>query len=203
MTQSLMRLDLTSREFRVVFFLIDEIQGNQMKQRAIKTSQFMTSTGIPKQKVLPAINSLIEKGVIKRTKTKEAGWYLYEFSERNFGRVHATKVIHQDRKALRLIKGGVPETVTHDAGVSTQNGDSQVTETGTSPRSKSSLDPLREHKNPKEAEMNSRSGGDENETHFEKEMREHLERKKAAFPRGGVDYYELCERARRAASAHE
>lgn len=178
MTQSLARMDLTSREHRVIWFLIDEIQGSQMKQRAIKTSQFMAATGIPKQKVIPAINSLLEKGVIKRTETKEAGWYLYEFSERNFGRVHATKDIHQDRKGLRLLKGGVPEMVTHDTGVSTRNGDSRVPEMGTSPRSKSSLDPLRENQNLQES----------------KELSAHEERKKEYIPKGSGQLAELLVR---------
>lgn len=97
MTEFLMRLDLTSREFKLVFFFIREIQGYQLREKIIKTSKIITSTGLAKQNLNPALKSLITKGVISREpiKSKERGLYLYRFNEQSFGRTCATKEVKQ------------------------------------------------------------------------------------------------------------
>lgn len=101
MSEMLMRLDLTSREHRIVWFLIREIIGYQLKQKVIKNKQFVQSTGMARQHVHSTILSLIEKGVIWREEVRgEPGEYLYGFNERSFGRVHATEQVREDRNTV-------------------------------------------------------------------------------------------------------
>lgn len=106
MTHMLMRSDLTNREFRIVFFLFDEIVAKQYKSEMIKIEQFVEGTSLPSRHVIPAIKSLIKKGIIKRQSTSFRGTYFYQFHETNFGRVVATKEVYESKKGLKLLQGG-------------------------------------------------------------------------------------------------
>lgn len=177
MTNVLMRSDLTSREFRVVFFLIHEVIGKQLVRKLIKTEEFIKGTGMPKDHLIPAIRSLVEKGIIKRQSTSFRGCYFYEFHEVNFGRVIATKEIFEDKKGLKLIQGGkVSELDTSKnervSELDTSN-DPKVSELDTSSRSNLQTDSLREiHKSQRQKELDA-----------------HEERKREQIPKGSNAYF--------------
>ncbi len=94
--------NLTSREFRLVFFFIRYCQGYQIKERIIQTKMILDKTGLPKQKAIPALKSLIRKGIIERTSTGNAGEYIYNFNEFRLYRTHATSKIKLDPKVTDL-----------------------------------------------------------------------------------------------------
>lgn len=104
MSERFMRMDLTAREFKVVWFLIRELHGWSMKQRIIKTQKFITDTGLVKQSLIPTIQSLIQKGVIQRFDADgEPGEYVYFFNESNFSTTHATEEVRVDPKVSSLL----------------------------------------------------------------------------------------------------
>jgi phage replication O-like protein O len=126
MIEILMRTNLTTYEFRVVWFFIRVLQGHQKMEVAIKTAEIIYATALPKQRVIPALNSLITKGIIQRFFTIERGIYGYRFNADNFGRIHATKRVRQDKKFLHLVENEGHRIRT----LRSQNQDLEVTESG-------------------------------------------------------------------------
>jgi len=185
MLEILMKSDLTNREFRVVMFLFKEILKKQFKRELIKTEEFIKGTCLPKNHLIPAIRSLIKKGIIKRQATSFRGAYFYEFREEHFGRVIGTKEIYETKRGLKLLQGGkaleVPELGTSRKSEVPNLGTSnrvQVPELGTSPSSKMGTD-LKE-----KIQKSQR----------QKELDAHEERKRQQIPRGSTSLADLIER---------
>lgn len=195
MIQQLQRMDITSRESKIIWFLIGKLQGDLMIERLIKSEEFVHATTLHKQHVSTTLKSLIAKGIIQRKSTEVLGCHWYRFHEENFGRVHAVKKIKTDVRGLRLVHS-VPQiklstnTEIQD-GDSNQNGDPQegdghqvgegrVTEVVTLSRSNSSQS----------------SSRDENISQREKELLAHEERKREQEPRGGRSLADVLARFR-------
>jgi hypothetical protein len=115
MIEILMRMDLSGSEFRLIWYFVRELQGWQMIEKIIKTGKIIKDTGLSKQLAIPALSSLVTKGVIQRLTTPEYGVYGYRFNEDNFGRVHATKRVRKDKKFLRLVKNDGQENLTEES----------------------------------------------------------------------------------------
>lgn len=108
MTEKLMRMDLTAREHRLVWFFSREIIGYCLREKVIKTAKIIRDTALPKQNLNTALRSLLKKGVIERfdIDAGEPGQYLYRFNEVLFERVNATKSVKdsyvEDGKVIHI-----------------------------------------------------------------------------------------------------
>lgn len=188
---------LTSRESKIVWFLIGELYGNLHEEKLIKTEEFSEGTGMSGTKVIESIHALIKKGVIIRRSTTLLGCYWYAFDKKKFGRVYAVETIKPDVKGLKLLQGGkgiiFPKElspneeiqqgdITQDAGCQqgdiTQDQGSTLLISGNVSRSKISQ---------------SLSRG-ETISQRQKELDAHEERKREYIPRGGESLQSKIER---------
>lgn len=78
--EKLISIELTPRENRILWFLIKELNGDQIKEKLIKTSEFIEKTGLYRQNLDIAIKSLLKKQIITRSKEGNQGKYIYKFN---------------------------------------------------------------------------------------------------------------------------
>lgn len=102
----LRRTDITSRESKVIWFLLGELYGNLHDQKIIKTVEFCDGTGLNRDKVTKAIQGLIKKEIIIRQSTEMYGFHRYSFNKQKFGRNYAVENIKPDIRGLKLLQGG-------------------------------------------------------------------------------------------------
>lgn len=130
MTEILMTRSFTPHESRIIWFFIRHLQGYQMKERVIKTSEIIKGTQTNKQRVIESINSLIKKGVLVRTPGVERGEYIYSWNENLFERTHATEKVKVDRKVTDLMTYKKKNRGTENRSSESENTDLEVTESG-------------------------------------------------------------------------
>lgn len=104
------KADLTSREYALMFFLIRELQGWAYEFKPIQLSDFIEGTGIEKQNILPALESLVTKrNLIKKVKLPGYRTPLYGFNKEIFGRILASQ---EPKKFFSSGKGKVINLMT-------------------------------------------------------------------------------------------
>ena len=93
-------INITSEETRVIWFLIGQLQGWHFVERAIRTRDLCKGTGLQRQNLTYAVKRLLEKQIICRRNgvNNIYGEHIYSFNEPTFGCIHATNVIHIDKK---------------------------------------------------------------------------------------------------------
>ena len=136
-------VELTTREYRVIWFMIRQLQGYYMKFKPLGIIDFVNGTGLSKQKVHPTLKLLDKKEIIKKIKLPGYRTPLYGFSEQLFGRVLATDTEKttfnaQNGKVIDLMTFKVLKGVTKV----TNSGTLKVTESGTFKVTESVIDPI-------------------------------------------------------------
>jgi hypothetical protein len=84
---------LNTRESQLIWFFVRHLIGYRAKWRPFKIELMISFTGLSKQKIHPAILSLLEKKLIEKKRIKGLRYALYAFNEQTFGRILVGDVI--------------------------------------------------------------------------------------------------------------
>lgn len=99
---------ITSEEYRLICFLLRELQGYQMRVKVIETSSFVNGTGLFKQHVHASLKSLVQKGVLIKIKSPGIRSSFWGFNEKKFGNT----IVTQDEKTTQVHQAKVIDLVT-------------------------------------------------------------------------------------------
>lgn len=79
---------ITSIEYKIIWFLVRELMGWKTERKPLSVADFVASTGVAKQHIYPALDSLEKKGILIREKLKGLRSHsMYEFNKDTFSRV--------------------------------------------------------------------------------------------------------------------